>query len=109
MPVVRDDDGNAIVVVQKFLEPVDRIQIQVVGGFVEQQGLGVAEQRLGQQHANFLSALQFAHQAAMKVIGNIEALQQNGRVGLGGIAIFFAHNAVEFAEFHSIFVGNLGL
>ena len=41
--IVRDGDDDAVVGVEKSLEPVDRIQVEVVGGFVEQQGLGMAE------------------------------------------------------------------
>src|SRR2546430_8694658 len=37
--------------------------VEVVGGLVEEQRRGIAEKRLGQQHANFLPALQFAHLA----------------------------------------------
>ena len=32
--IMRDDDQYAIVLIQKFFQPVDRVQIQVVGGFV---------------------------------------------------------------------------
>ena len=55
--IVRDGDDDAVVHVQKSLQPVDRIQVKVVRGFVEQQGLRMTEQGLRQQHADFLSAL----------------------------------------------------
>src|SRR6202035_4011831 len=37
MTIVGDDDEHALIVVQEGLQPVDGVQIQVVGGFVEQQ------------------------------------------------------------------------
>ena len=57
--VVRDGDDDAVVGVEKSLQPVDRIEIEVVGRFVEQQSLRMAEESLRQQHADFLSALEF--------------------------------------------------
>jgi hypothetical protein len=41
----------------KSLQPVNRIQIQVVRRLIQQQSLRMTEQRLRQQHADFLSAL----------------------------------------------------
>ncbi len=109
MAVVRDHDQHAVVVVQKALQPVNGFEVEVVGGFVEQQRLRMAEQRLGQQDADFLSALQLAHFALVQFVGNVEALQQDGRVGFGGVAVFFADDALEFAQPHAVFVGHLGL
>lgn len=48
MPVVRNRDDDAVVDVQESLQPVNRIQVEVVRRFVEQQGLRMAEQSLGQ-------------------------------------------------------------
>ncbi len=38
----------------------------------------------------------------MHLVGNIEALQQNRGVRFGGVAVFLADDAFEFAEFHSV-------
>ena len=40
---------------------------------------------------------------------DVEAVKQDGGVGLGGIAVFVADNAFEFAEAHAVLVGHLGL
>jgi len=48
MAVVRDDDEDAFVGGQVILEPVDRIEIEIVGGFVEKQRSRVAEEGLGE-------------------------------------------------------------
>ena len=55
--VVVDGDQRAVVVVQEVLQPMDGIEIEVVGGLVEKQGLGLAEERLGEQDADLLPAL----------------------------------------------------
>ena len=107
--IVRDDDQHAVVFIEKTLEPVDRIQIKVVRWFVEQQRLRMSEQSLREKYPHFLAALQLSHHALVQVIGNIQSLQQQRGVGLGGIAIFFADRAFQFAEFHAVFVSNLRL
>ena len=57
VPVVRNHDQQPVVFAEIILQPVDRIEVQVVGGLVQQQRRRIAEQRLRQQHADFLSAL----------------------------------------------------
>ncbi len=109
MAIVRDDDQHAFILIQKTLQPVDRVEIEVVGRLVEQQRLRMPEKRLRQQHADFLSARQFAHFPFVQLVGNVEALQQNGGVGFGGVAVFLADDAFQFAELHAVGVGHLRL
>ncbi len=106
---MRDHHQHAFVLIQEILQPVNRIQIQVIGGLVEQQRLGMSKQGLRQQHADFLSARQFGHLPLMECVGNIEALQQDGRVTFGGVPVFFADDAFEFAEPHAVGVGQFRL
>ncbi len=40
---------------------------------------------------------------------NVEAVKQNGRVALGGVAVLVADHAFELAQPHAVFVGHLGL
>ena len=77
---------------------MDRFKIEIVGRLVEQQRLGVAEERLGEQHADLLAALQLGHLALVQLVGNVEPLQQHGGVRLGLVAVLVAHNTFEFAE-----------
>ncbi len=79
--IVRDGDQRAVVVVEKVLQPVDRFEIEVVGGLVEHQGFRLAEQRLRQQHADLLAALQFAHLALVQFFRDVQAVEQDGGVG----------------------------
>ena len=101
--------SDAFVADQKILQPVDRFEIEVVGRLVEQQRLRIAEQRLRQQHAHFLAALQLAHLALVQRFGNIQAVEQDGGVALRRVAVFFADNAFEFAQPHAVLVGEVGL
>ena len=105
--VVRDDDERAVVAVEEFLDPVDRVQVQVVRRFVEQQRRRVAEERLRQQHPHFLSALQLRHCLPVQRVRDIEPLQEDRRVAFGGISVFLADDALELAEAHAVRVGHV--
>ena len=50
-PVVGDEDERAAVAEQEVLEPADRLDVEVVGRLVEQQDVGLGDERPGQQHA----------------------------------------------------------
>ncbi len=109
MPVVRNRDQRAFEPDQEILEPVNRIEIEIVRGLVEQQRLRITEERLGKQHPNLLAALQLAHLALVQLVGNVEALEQHGGVALSRIAVFLADDALKLAQAHAVIVGELGL
>ena len=88
---------------------MDGVEIEVVGGLVEQQGLGLAEEGLREQDADLLAALELAHLALVELVGNVEAVEEHGGVGLGGVAVLVADDAFELAEAHAVGVGHLGL
>ena len=79
---MRDDDQRAVVAAEELLEPVDRVEVQVVGRLVEQQRLGMAVERLRQQDAHLLSALQLAHLPLVQRVRDVEALQQDRGIAL---------------------------
>ena len=107
--VVRDGDDGAVVADEEVLEPVDGLEVEGVGGLVEEQGFGVAEEGLGEQDADLLAALELGHLALVEFVGDVEALQQDGGVGLGFVAVLVADDAFELAEAGAVFVGHLGL
>ncbi len=107
MAVVRDHDQHAFVFAQIILQPVDGIEVQVVRRLVEQQRGRIAEKRLRQQHANFLSALQFAHFALVQRFFHVEAVEQHRGIGFGRVAALFADDSFEFAEAHAVRVSEL--
>ena len=55
-PVVRDDEHGAVEAGEELLEPGEAVGVEVVGGLVEEQDVGVLEQRGGQQRAGLLAA-----------------------------------------------------
>src|SRR5205814_6509396 len=56
VPVVRDKHQREWIVDQVLFQPVARFQIQVVGGFVQQQQVGLVEQEFGQRDTHLPTA-----------------------------------------------------
>ena len=81
----------------------------MVRWLVKQQGLGMSEERLREQHADFLSALQLAHFSLVQFDRDVESIEQDGGVRLGCITVFFANGAFEFAQAHAVGVRHFGL
>ena len=67
----------------------------------------IAEQRLREEDADFLAALQFAHLALVQGGFDAEAVEQDRGVGLRRVAAFVADDSFEFAEAHAVLVGQL--
>src|SRR5712664_765413 len=107
MAVVGNDDEHAFVFAEIILQPVYGIEVQVIGGLVEEQGAGIAEEGLREEHAHFLATLQFAHFALLEGAFDAEAVEQNAGVGFAGVAALFADDAFEFAEAHTVGIGEL--
>ena len=62
----------AVEVEQQVFEPLDRVEVQVVGGFVEQQHVGPAHQRLRQRDALAVAA---GERADARVRVEVQAVQ----------------------------------
>ena len=50
VPIVRDDDHQAVALGQNVFQPADGVDIQVVGWFVEQQYFRIRKQCLGKKN-----------------------------------------------------------
>jgi len=107
MAVVRNDDQDARILAQVILQPVNGVEVQVVGRLVEQQRRGVAEERLRQEDADFLAALHLAHLALVQRGFDVQAVQQDPGVGLGRVSALVADNSFQLAEAHAVLVGQL--
>ena len=75
--IVGDGDDRARVVTQVLLQPGDRLGVEVVGGLVEQQEIGLAQQQPAQRDAAALTA------------------GERGDVGVGGGAAERVHRVLE--------------
>ena len=54
--VVGDGDDGALVLLEMLFEPVDTLGVEVVGGLVEQQHVGLLQQQAAQGHTTALTA-----------------------------------------------------
>ena len=80
---MRDEDQRAAPVTQQVLQPLDGVDVEVVGGFVQQQQIGLGDQRLRQRDALPGAAGQrFDRRAAVQ----LQALQRLGDALLPGPA-----------------------
>ena len=68
---------------QEVLQPVHRVDVQVVGGLVHHQQVGIAEQRLGQQDLHLQPGVQGGHVVIVELGADAKALEDAAGVALG--------------------------
>ena len=95
LAVVRDQQQGAGVLEQPLLQPQHRVQVEVVGGFVEQQQVAGHHQRARQVQAHPPAAGELADRPVMGLGRESQAVQQASGAGLGVVA----------AEFGQLLVG----
>ena len=61
VPVVGDDNHRAGILAQRLLQPLDRFGVEMVGRLVQQQQVGLLQQRHAERHAPPLAAGKLAH------------------------------------------------
>src|SRR5690242_19663014 len=80
--VVADDHGAAGEVEQRLLERAERVDVEVVGGLVEQEDVAAAAEQLGEVEAVALAAGQVADLLLLIAAGEVEARDVRARVDL---------------------------
>ena len=80
--VVADDEHGAVVVGDKAAQPLDTFEVQVVGGLVQKQQVGVAQEELSQRDTHLPAARELGTRALK--VGNLET--QAGQ-DLAGVAL----------------------
>ena len=101
---MRNHDQHALVFDQIVLEPMDRVEVQVVCRLVQQERRGATEEGLREQHADLLTALQLAHFALVERLLQTEAIEEHRRIGLRRVAVLFADDSFELGQAHTVFV-----
>ena len=105
--VVRDDDHGAVAGHQNVFQPADGVDVQVVGGLIQQQYVRVRKQRLCQQHTQFPARRQSTHGAVVLLQRNIQAQQQLTGSGFRGVAIHFGKLHFQVCHGHTVFLTHL--
>ena len=103
--VVADHDQRAGIALEPGFKPDQRIEVEVVGGFVEQQQVGGAHQRPRQLQAHTPAAGETVHRLAQ--FGDLEAETEDQRLGarfsIVGTGVVQGHVGVRHA--HAVITG----
>src|SRR5690606_31706879 len=105
--VVGNQQQGARVALQPAFQPEDGIQVQVVGGLVEQQQVGRAHQRLGQVQAHAPATGEITDTAFHLRRLEAQAGQQLAGAGVGAVAIGVVQFGVQARQGGAV-LGNLG-
>lgn len=73
---MRDQDQRAFITLQPALQPDHRIEIEVVGRFIQQQQIGTANQRLCQIKAHAPATREVADRALQLFLTEAQTMQQ---------------------------------
>ena len=105
--IVRDDHHRAVAFVEHAFEPADRVDVEVVGRFVEQQHVRVAEQCLREQYAQLPAGRDAAHQSFVLFERNADTEQQFAGARFGGVAVEFREFDFEVGNLHAVVFAHL--
>ena len=110
LAVVRGHQQSAGVELEELLQPDDRLNVEVVSGFVHQQHVRPAEQDARQRDAHFPTAGERADVAIDLIFGKTQAVQHFAGLRLEGIAAEMLVFLLDFAEARegAVHVGGLG-
>src|SRR5690606_14693822 len=84
--IVADDDHCAVVVLKKLLEPLQGLEVEVVGGLVEQQELWALDQESGEQQTHSPTATEGRGWVVEALCLEAERRHGGARTGLEPIA-----------------------
>ena len=107
--VVAHHEDGVLEVGQPVLQPCHGLEVQIVGGLVEEQVVGVSEQCLGQQDAHFLIGAHVLHQHVVPVLFDSEAREKGGGVALGVPALEFGELLLQLGGLDAVFVAEVRL
>ncbi len=95
LAIVGDEQQRAGVLAQPRLEPQDGVEVEMVGGLVEQQQVGAAHERARHVEAHAPAAGELGHGARLVGHAEAEAVHQRGGAGAGVVAAHAGEMRVE--------------
>ena len=105
--VVADHDNGAGELQKKILQPVDGVNVQVVGGLVHHQDIGVAEQSLRQQDLHLETGIHMGHLRFVELGTHAKALQNPAGVGFGFVAAQLGILGLEIGGPQAVLIGKV--
>ncbi len=79
---MRNEQDRSVVAAQEFLQPGQRGDVQVVGWLVQYHQIGLAQQQPRQAQSRLLPAAEPAHRSRLLHVGQAQAGQNRGGIGL---------------------------
>ena len=98
-----DDKAGVFIVQNEVFQPVDGLNIEVVGRLVEHDHVGLAEQRLRQQHLHLIPGVGVRHEVIVVLHGDAKALQKPAGIGLGFPAVHLGELDFQLTRAHAVF------
>ena len=113
--VVRDHQDGAIIGLQKAFEPLDGLDVEVVGRFVEKKQIGLFQQDFGQFYAHLPAVAELAHGALHIFVPETQSNQNPFRLAFDGVAakqgqtvVQIVHPNDEFLILRAFVIGAFG-
>ena len=97
-PVVRDQDDGAVVVAQPLLEPLHRLDVEVVGRFVEKKDGGLLQEQFRHRDTHLPAAAELAGLPVEILFRKAEPAQHRGDAGLHLADVVVIEPQGEIAE-----------
>ncbi len=97
-----NDDHGALALVQHPGQPVDAVDVQVVGRFIQQQDVRVRKECLGEQYTQLPARRYLLHQTEVQGFLDARFQQQFASAALGGIAVHLRELDFQFGHAHAI-------
>ena len=100
--IVGDQEQCSGVALEPLFKPDDRVQIQVIGGFVQQQQVGAAHQRARQVETHTPSAGELCHWQCLFAGAKTQSMNQPRRPGAGAVTVDAVQSAVQLRGFRTL-------
>ena len=100
--VVGDEQQGAGISAQPLFQPQHRVEIKMVGRFIQQQQIGAAHQRFGQIQPHPPAAGEFGHRPLQLLRGESESRHELTSAGAGAVAANRVKAGVKFRLTHAI-------
>ena len=109
MSVVTHHEHTLLQVAQILLQPLHGVEVEVVGGLVEQQIVGMTKESLGQHDAHLLVVRQLRHHHIVAVFLHTEVLEQLGSLALSLPTVHLGKLQFEVGSQIAVFLAHLRL
>ena len=96
--VMADQHDGVRIVADEALEPDGAFEVEVVGGFIEQQHVGLGEKGGSQRHAHAPAAGEGRAWPLLGLVGKAEAAQDGGGTGLGRMRVHVGKAGLDVGD-----------